>query len=93
MYARHRNKLHTLFRIHIKLLICVKCQAAAVNRTPTPTVEVSEAQESTDSDDDDYRLSWQAVSGRDKERSGPRTRKAPTMKKKKPPETSEHKQV
>jgi hypothetical protein len=51
-------------------------QAATTSRTPTQTADFSEAQESTDSDDNDERQSWQAVSGRGKKRTRPRTKSA-----------------
>jgi hypothetical protein len=58
-------------------------QAATTSSAPTQTADFSEAEESTDSDDNDDRLSWQAVSGRGKKRTGPSTTKVPTMKKNK----------
>jgi hypothetical protein len=63
---------------------------AATSRAPTQTADSSEAEESMDSDDNDDWLSWQAVSGRGKKRTGPRTTKAPTTKKNKPQETNDH---
>jgi hypothetical protein len=63
---------------------------AATSRAPIQTSHFSEAEESTDSDDNDDWLSWQAVSGRSKKRTGPRTKRVPIMKKNKPQETNNH---
>jgi hypothetical protein len=60
-------------------------QAATISRVP-----FSEAEESMNSDDNDDRLSWQAVSGRGKKRTRPRTTKLPTMKKNTLEETNNH---
>jgi hypothetical protein len=64
-------------------------QAATTSRAPTQTADFS-GEESPNSDDNDDRLSWQAVSGRGKKRTGPRTTKVPTMEKNKPQETDKH---
>jgi hypothetical protein len=97
IYTRHRNKLHTLSRNHIKLnttttiqLHYHTSQAATPSRAPTQTADFSEAEESTDSDENDDRLSWQAVSGRGKKRTGLRTIKVPKMKKNKPQKENNH---
>jgi hypothetical protein len=50
------------------------------SRALTQTADFSEAEESTDSDDNVDRLAWQAVSGRGKKRTSPRTIKVPTIK-------------
>jgi hypothetical protein len=65
-------------------------QAATTCRAPAQTEDFSEAEESIESYDNDDRLSWQAVRGRGKKRTGPRTTKLPTMKKNKPQETNKH---
>jgi hypothetical protein len=54
------------------------------------TADFSEAEESTDRDENDDRLSWQAISGRGKKRTGPRITKLPTMKKNKQQEPNNH---
>jgi hypothetical protein len=48
------------------------------------TADFSEAAESTDSGDNDYRLSWQKVSGRGKKRASPNTIGVSTLRKNKP---------
>jgi hypothetical protein len=64
-----------------------KFQAATTSRH---TADFSEAEENMDSDDNDDRLFWQAVRGRGKKRTGPRTTKVPTVEKNKPQETNNH---
>jgi hypothetical protein len=65
-------------------------QAATRSRKPILTADFSEGEESTHSDDNDGQLSWQAVSGRGKKRTGPRTTKVLTMKKNMLQETHNH---
>jgi hypothetical protein len=67
-----------------------RSQAATTSRAPTQTADFSEAEESTHSDDNDEHPSWQAVNGRGKKRTGPRTTIVPTIKKNKLQETNNH---
>jgi hypothetical protein len=96
IYTGHRDNLHTLTRNHTKLHICLRytyylnnpiniihtSQTATTSTEPTQTGDFSEAEESTDSDDDDDDdwLYWQAVTGRGKKRTRPRTTNLPKMK-------------
>jgi hypothetical protein len=65
-------------------------QAVTASRAPTQTADSSEVEESKDRDENDDRLSWQAVSGRGKKGTCPRTTKMPKMKNNKLQETTTH---
>jgi hypothetical protein len=64
-------------------------QAATTSRAPAQIAEFSEAEGSTDDENYD-RPFWQAVSGKGKKRTGPRTTKVPTTKKNKLQGTNNH---
>jgi hypothetical protein len=57
-------------------------------RTTETASRLLRSRRSTNSDDNNDLLSWQALSGRSKERTGPRTTKVPRMKKTTPQETT-----